>query len=222
MQYNYNFQGAPDENLLAMFIGIYAIAILFGFIFGIAFYVMRSVGVHTVAKRRGLNMPWLAWLPIGFEWIIGSISDQYQYVVKGEVKNKRKLMLGLSIASVLIQVITSVLAIVMAVRLIMSAGTATDSEMASMVMMPLLSVVGFSTVLSVVAIVLLVFRYICLYDLYRSCDPGNAVMYLVLGIFFGILEPIFLLIVRKKDGGMPPRKETVVPEPVPIEESWEN
>ena len=50
-------------------------------------------------------------------------------------------------------------------------------------------------------------RYMALYDVYTSCDPHNNVLYLVLGILFGFLTPIFLFVNRNKDEGMPPRKE---------------
>lgn len=65
----------------------------------------------------------------------------------------------------------------------------------------------------VLAIILAVFQYIALYDLYHSADPNNAVLYLILSIFFNITIYFFLFFNRKKDLGMPPRKQ---PEPVQI------
>ena len=47
--------------------------------------------------------------------------------------------------------------------------------------------------------------YIAYYDLFRSCKPNNAVLFLVLSIFVGVTTPFFLFFNRKKDGGMPPR-----------------
>ena len=57
-----------------------------------------------------------------------------------------------------------------------------------------------------VGVAAFVFRQISMYDLYRSCDPRNAIPYLVLGILFSVLEPVFLMILRNRDEGMPPRK----------------
>ena len=51
---------------------------------GIATYVLSALGLYTIAKRRGLNHPWLAWIPVASAWIVGSLSDQYRYVVNGE------------------------------------------------------------------------------------------------------------------------------------------
>jgi uncharacterized membrane protein YbhN (UPF0104 family) len=75
-------------------------------LWGIISYVFMAIGMYTIAKRRGINFPWLAWLPFGSSWMLGCISDEYRYVVKGQEKSKRKLMLGLDIA-------VSVLAVVM-------------------------------------------------------------------------------------------------------------
>ena len=65
----------------------------------IATYVLTALSYYTVACRRGLKNPWLAWIPVANLWLLGSISDQYRYVVKGEYKSKRKILLGLGIAS---------------------------------------------------------------------------------------------------------------------------
>jgi hypothetical protein len=58
------------------------------------------------------------------------------------------------------------------------------------------------------------------YDLFRSCDPDNSVVYLLVSILGGFviegLYSVFLLVCRNKDLGMPPRKPMpeVVVEPV--------
>jgi len=80
-----------------------------------------------------------------------------------------------------------------------------------------------------VSIAYTVIHYMALYDLYRSCEPGNGLLYLLLTIFVGWLTPILMMICRKKDGGMPPRKQPAAtipeePEPqpaAPVEEPWQ-
>ena len=66
-------------------------------LFSIAAYVLTSLAIYTVARRRGLNNPWLAWIPIINWWLLGSLSDQYQYVVKGKNTSRRKWLLVLNI-----------------------------------------------------------------------------------------------------------------------------
>ena len=68
-----------------------------GSLWGIGMYVLTSLGLYTIAKRRAINKAWLAWIPVVNCWLIGCISDQYRYVVKGQVKSKRKSLLALTI-----------------------------------------------------------------------------------------------------------------------------
>ena len=186
----------------------YLLSMLVSFGLSIAVYVFRSLGVYTIAKRRELKNPWMAWVPILDYWMLGSISDQYQYVVKGKNKNKRKWMLGLSIAQGVVMAVFWVVYIVMFVRLIVGAvdGYMSESAMLEQMLGFLGGIVLLLLPLMGVAIALTVLRYIALYDLYNSVDPKNSVLYLVLSILVSISEPFFIFFNRKKDLGMPPRK----------------
>ena len=94
---NFDVFEALEPALIGIVIALLVYYLIF-FVFAIVSYVLRSVGLYTIAKRRGIHHPWLAWLPIGDAWIMGSISDQYQYVAKGKIRNRRKVLLGLNIA----------------------------------------------------------------------------------------------------------------------------
>jgi hypothetical protein len=59
--------------------------------------------------------------------------------------------------------------------------------------------------------------YMAQFDLFRSAEPDNAVLYLVLSILIGgIVNAILVFICRNKDGGMPPRR-VVEPVAAPVE-----
>ena len=64
-----------------------------------------------------------------------------------------------------------------------------------------------ATVAGLSAAGLVVYQYISLYDLYQSCNPGNSVAFLVLSAVFPFLASFFLFADRKKERGMPPRRE---------------
>ena len=189
---------AYGAGVAGIFLIVYLLFFLFIMALSIATYVLHSLGLHTIAKRRGIRNGWLAWIPMGNLWILGNISDQYQYVVKGRVKNRRKLLLGLGIGFVAVYV-GWIMAIMMS--LILSEGIASGAEMAI-----LLAFFG-AIVMVVLSITLVINQYLCLYDLYRSCDPGNATVFLVLSIFFSITMPFFVFFCRNKDLGMPPRRQ---------------
>ena len=179
---------------------------------GIAQYVLQSLGFYTIAKRRGIKHPGLSWVPVLNVWILGSISDQYQYVAKGQVKNKRKAMLTLSILSIVGAVVVIAQCIAMTVKTVgYSTGYGYEDveEGFVMGMLGILAGIGFvSLVLIGVSIALAILEYIALYDLYGSCDPQNKVLYLVLSILFSVTMPVFVFVCRNKDEGMPPRRPT--------------
>ena len=187
-------------------------------LFGIAAYILTALAMYTVSRRRGLRKPWLAWIPVLNYWLLGSISDQYQYVVKGENKNKRKWLLSLNIVKAVLISSVTVLGIVTACGIIFSIN---DAEMMRAINGPLMAILGLALSLAAAAIALCVIRYMALYDVYRSLDPGNAVLYLVLSILFSPTEPFFLFFNREKELGMPPRKGQVNTPPEPIEADFE-
>lgn len=58
-------------------------------------------------------------------------------------------------------------------------------------------------VAAVLSLVLTVLQYMCLYDLFASCNPGMKVLYLLLSIFFGV-EAVIIYFCRNQDLGMLP------------------
>lgn len=202
----------------------YLVYVLVLTIVGTVQYVLQSVGLYSIAKRRGIHNPWLAWIPVGSSWMIGCISDQYQYVVKGKVRNKRKTLLVLNILSVII----AVAFVVCNVVLMGSLFSSMEGPEALDALTPVLLMMLFALVVTGISIAMTVITYIALYDLYTSCDPGNSVLFLILGIFFSIAQPLLIFLCRNKDLGMPPRKPQPAVEPPqwqppqPPVEPWEN
>ena len=199
--YGYDFaQGAAAG--VAGFMGVFfALYYLLVIGFGIAAYVLQAVSMYTIAKRRGIHHSWLAWLPVGDMWLLGSISDQYQYVAKGRVRNRRKTLLGLTAAMFALMLLLLVAAVMMVVSEVVSydAGEMLMGSSLAVMLLVYLAVL-------VVAVILVVFKYMALYDLFVSSDPGNAVLYLVLSILVSVTLPFFLFACRNKDKGMPPRR----------------
>lgn len=186
-----------DEAAMAVafvLLGVLGVILLFCLIF----WIIRSMSLHAVAKRRGISKAWLSWLPIGNKWILGSLSDQYQHLALGQIKSRRKILLVLELIGFAMVLLAIPAGIAQAVARI-------SGEQPELYF---LSQSAFSLVSTAVSIVTLVFSHICNYDLYRSCDPKNAVVYLVIGILIPVTEPFFYLANRKKDNGMPK------PEPV--------
>ena len=159
--------------------------------------------MHPAEGRQLL----LAWVPVVNCWLLGSISDQYQYVVKGETKSRRKWLLALSLVKAALALTVVILVAVVAAGAIFRGP---GYGMRQSFMGPVMGILGVAMPLAAAHIAYLVIRYMALYDVYRSVDPGSSVLYLVLSILFSPTEPFFLFFNREKDLGMPPRKHQTV------------
>ena len=203
----YEFERIMEEYMTEYGLGATLLSNSFSFLLGIAAYVLTALALYTIANRRGIKNAWLSWMPVINCWIIGSLSDQYRYVVKGQVKNKRKTLLILNIITWVISVAMIVLVVIMAVNVASAAiAGAAEEELMEVVFGPLFGILGLCLPLSGVAIATAVVHYMAMYDIYTSCTPQNNVLFLVLSILFNITEPFFLFLTRNKDEGMPPRK----------------
>ena len=183
----------------------------------LAAYVFTALAIYTIAQRRGIKKAWLAWVPVVNVWILGSISDQYRYVVKDQVKSKRKVLLGLNLANAVFVVAVSVSLIVTGISIFNAVlHHAAEEQLGWIAMRGIGITLLLCLPMLVLSLIAFVFRAIALYDLYTSCDPQNNALYLILSLIPGIsqiTQPLFLFLCREKDEGMPPRRDAEAEEP---------
>ena len=149
----------------------------FGLVCWIPGYIIGGITYSGVAKRRGVERPWLACVPVGYAWLYGAIADQYRQAAYGEVSSRRTVLLWLTVASTACGLLN-----------VLSQGF-----------------LPFAVLAIAAGVTQTVYHFIVMYDFFRSCDPDKAKLYLLLSIFSGgLLTPIFLLLCWKKDLGMSP------------------
>lgn len=190
---------------LLLILAFYGILILCG----IALYVFRSWGLFTLAQRRGIQRAWMAWVPVLNLWVLGSLSDQYRYVVRHEFRGKRNWMLGLSIAGLVLSLVFSCLYTGGMVSLIFQLPqieTWQDFVYMSRYQPVFVAAVGVAALAAAVNLLLTVLRWASLHDVYASSRPEKRVLFTVLSILLPVTASFFLFACREKDGGMPPRK----------------
>lgn len=216
--YDSSMEAAVADVMIVVLI-VMMIVMLLALVYSLVTYILGSLGMYTIAKRRGIKNPWMAWIPVCDTYLLGTISDQYQYVAKAKVTNRRKIMLGLAIASMVLSVVDSAFSYNASFSVMSNAfsGSYVDEEALMEQLMSATAGIGWiATLISVVSLALTVFRYIAYYDLYNSCNPNNGVLYLVLSILLSFLTPFLIFSCRNKDLGMPPRKDQTAPgAPVP-------
>ena len=201
------------EEFLEYGLGVGLFSNGFSSLWGIASYVLTSLALYTLAQRRGIKKAWLSWVPVLNCWIIGSLSDQYRYVVKGEVRNKRKSLLVLNILNIVLTTLLVVVIIVMVVNAVRSAVGPYDAGQLGTLFGSLAGILVVCLPMAGISVAITVIRFMALYDIYTSCQSQNNVLYLVLSIIFRVTEPFFLFVCRDNDEGMPPRRPEPTYEP---------
>ena len=184
------------------------------FLFSVVFYILCAIGLQTIAQRRGIPNPWLSWVPVANAWMFCAISDHYQREVKGKNTQRGKTFLWTYIPGLALLMFSYIL--------LVAAAVATDGFVVIgmgnvwLVLAVLLLALLFSLAALGLVIAAAVIQYKSLFDIYRSCRPDKAVLFLVLSIIFSYPMPFFIFACRNDDLGMPPK-----PEQLPPVQSWQ-
>ena len=181
----------------AVYMGtFYAITIAFS----VLSYILTGKSLSAIARRRGIDKPWLAWVPVGNMWLLGCISDQYRYVTYGEQTNRRTKLMWYDIAVLSDALLILIIAVSMVVTEAMNMSEDVVIAMGMLMMIPYFVLIPLAVLVSILS-------YKCYFDLFRSCDPDKSLVYLLVSIFTSYPLPFFLYSCRNKDLGMPPRNE---------------
>jgi len=184
-----------SENLAmgVIFAFVFIYLLLFGIL--IATYILQSLSLHTLARRRGIASPWLAWLPYGNYWIIGSLARDYDK--QNNIQRRwDKTLLTLSIvfsASYLI-IYFAVIFGTLITMLNMDAATMPEETAVAIVL------VVFSAFIPIVIIAtaLQIITYICFFKIFESTVPEKALKYFLLSLLLPLAQPICLFLCRNK------------------------
>ncbi len=218
------------EELMGMTWPMYIISEIPTMLINLAIYVFTALALYAIAKRRGIHNPWLAWIPFANTWLLGCISDQYRALAKGETKYRRRWLLITEILTSVLSGFVLLLCFSMLGQIFAftaeffgfgladfmnpenlemiesmenQVSDADAQRLLAGIMGPTVGMVLLALMLAPVAIVHMVLSFIALHDIYKSCDPSNATLFLVLSIFIPYTQPLFLFLYRNKDGGMP-------------------
>ena len=176
-------------------IPILGVAIVFFYLLvlsvGIADYVLSSIGIHSLGKRRGVSYPWLAWIPVARNHALGAIAEEYDGQ-RGLKKRWGKTLLTLSIICTTGFVIAYSAFLIMMISL---AGSATSEEEA--IVLVLLMYIPF-LIIAVFSIAQTICSSICVYKIFESTAPERSLLYLILYILVPLAGSICLFSCRTK------------------------
>lgn len=176
---------------------IFAFVLIYLLLFGIliATYILQSLSLHTLARRRGIASPWLAWLPYGNYWIIGSLARDYDK--QNNIQRRwDKTLLTLSIvfsASYLI-IYFAVIFGTLITMLNMDAATMPEDTAVAIVLIVFSSFIP----IMIIATALQIITYICFFKIFESTVPDKALKYFLLSLLLPLAQPICLFLCRNK------------------------
>jgi len=189
-----------EEGLLVL-VAIYLAILLFSLAISVAVYVIQSIGLYGMSKNAGVSKPWLAWIPIGNLWCMGSLAERSN-LYYGKGKGAWSKLLPAFAAAVFLALPPLFLGMVIA-------GLYKSVFAVLLLLFVYLILMG-------VALALSVMTYVALYKIYRLFDPDRAVLYLILSIFVNVSQPVILFLLRNRfpgGGKTPPVRENAELDP---------
>lgn len=169
------FDGSYSDSFGAIFGIIFAIVLCFLFlflIFLIVSYILQSFSVYAMAKKRNLRYPWLAWIPFANQYILGALINDH--VPLGSLR--------LPYAAIILPLLSG------SISLLSNC----------FVRIPFL---GWFLII-IIIILSEIYQFAAFYCLYRIYHKKNAVLYLVLSIFFPVTIPFFIFSLKNRDADL--------------------
>ena len=146
-------------------------------IIGLLSYILTSFSYYTIAKRRQIPNPWVAWIPVAQNWTIGSIADDYDKR-NGLNRKWRVVLLTLN----LVQFAAIILFyIIMIVTTIVSVISADNNELTAEAILGMIIALYSSVIIIIIpAVAFNSCLLICIYKIFESTVPEKSLKYLLL------------------------------------------
>lgn len=212
--YEYNYPVSNSEGLVGVILSVYLIILTLILAFVLVSYIFHSVGLYTIGKRMGKEYPWLAFIPYA--------RDYFQGELAGPIKLKNKEIKNPGIWNLVIPIISSVLAGVFGVLIILVTGVGAAAQIsgAGGAGIALLFVIMLYTLLIVAVIAAqaaqMALKVLINKQILERFTAGNmGLVHAVLMIVVPLYEALCFFVMRKRDfnPGMEPE---ITPPPAPL------
>ena len=181
----------PTSGIMLIFIfAVYGV--LFAYL--IFTYVMQGIALQTIAKRRGIAHPWLAWVPYGVNWILGAIASEYD--LKNGIKRRwDKVLLTVSVIIAAFEVLSYVAIFIGIIWTAMNmSGYMSEEDVLLFAMFMYIALIPSILLLSVFSTL----ATIRVFKIFESTVPEKALIYFLIYLLVPFAAPICLFACRNK------------------------
>lgn len=134
-------------------------------------YLPSAFGCYEVSKRRYIPNNWLAFLPYGQQFILGAIADNI-YAYKNKKTYYRFIFPGLLVFPLVVYFLKDTIESTVTLTMITS-------------------------ILLLLYSIFVLINKVILFVIYKEYSPKNAMLFLILSIFFPVLDYVFIFVIRK-------------------------
>lgn len=187
-----------DESTSLIVAGVFALVYLVILALAFVNYIMTALSLYTIAKRRDISNPWMAWIPYVNVWTLGSIVKQYDS--KNGINRKWNVVL-LTLELLTVGSAVAIFAVIIGSAfstLMLSENFYPDTEWALGLILPLIVLYFVSVFIS---LVYLVCSYICTYKVFESTVPEKSLKYFIISAIVPLGSGICLMLCRNKGYG---------------------
>lgn len=184
-------------NFLSVILAIFPLLIALSL--SVASYIMTSYSFYTLAKRRNIKNPWLAWIPEAQYWTLGCLANAYD-CKNGYDRKWQTVLITLRIIIWAVTLLAMGILLILMLRMNMLYGTVDDFSMTSGIEDVALAL--YTILLAVAFVVNLLWAFmnaICVYKVFESTVPDRALRYILLYFLVPFAAPVCL--VKCKDKG---------------------
>jgi len=180
----------------------------------ICIYILHSIAVMKMAKKRNIKNGWLAWIPFAGDWMLGKVSEP-----TGQGKKTGVALLVLKILTSVVSIIFTIVIFAFLMVLEFSENSSMEFLGAAGVSFLIAFLIGLVILLGV-SITYLVIKFIAYYRICQNFAGQSGTGYFIgilLTTLFGvdIVPPILMLVLASKtpeDAGEVPQAEVSVPQ----------
>ena len=191
---------------------VYCAFICIVMIAGLVSYIFTSLSYYTIAQRRQIKNPWLAWIPVGNYWIIGSIADDYDKR-NGLNRNWRKVLLTLTLVIYATLIAFYIIMMVSVISMAMSTDFSnfTGAPPVEFIALIIGMYIAFFAIL-IPAAALGACTYVCMYKIFESTVPEKSLKYFLLSILVPFASVVCLWRCRNQGYSNLPEQNNYIPQ----------